>query len=220
MELIEAEGAKKGEQKMQQIKQITESKVKNNSLAVFAAFYLIGQQHLLGGVTVMQYSPELTLKIMPSLERMFPAFVSMVGLAGSLYSIQIMRNRGRKETLLVGTLVSTASLGTAFLIFRAFDLSNPEANMFFFKVVLLVVMILIRLSMSCAMGPIPWLYIAEVVQPNMVPWCFLLNWAMLGSISIAFPILCDLNAGNPSLAFSIFATAGVVSFFVNKRVLI
>lgn len=44
--------------------------------------------------------------------------------------------------------------------------------------------------MGAALGPVGWIYIAEIVQPNMLPWCFFLNWNVLGIASTLFPIAC------------------------------
>ena len=70
------------------------------------------------------------------------------------------------------------------------------------------------------MGPIPWLYIAEILQPNLLPYCFLLNWFMLGFLSTFFPILCEINGGSPALAFLIFGIVAFISFWVDRRVMI
>lgn len=70
------------------------------------------------------------------------------------------------------------------------------------------------------MGPVPWLYIAEIIQPNLVPWCSLFNWGLHGFVTTLFPIMCEINNGNPSLAFFIFSIVSGLSYFVNKKVLV
>lgn len=65
-----------------------------------------------------------------------------------------------------------------------------ENNWWGWRVVLILAFVGIRLCNSSAMGPVPWLYVAEIVQPNLVPWCSLLNWTMFGVISTLFPVVC------------------------------
>lgn len=68
----------------------------NNSLAMFVAVVLILSQPLVGGVIVVQYGGEMTLKTYPPLEKSFPVIINLVGLCGSILSIQVMRKWGRK----------------------------------------------------------------------------------------------------------------------------
>ena len=70
------------------------------------------------------------------------------------------------------------------------------------------------------MGPVPWLYVAETLQPNLVPLCYLFNWLMLGTVSIAFPLICEANGDNPSLAFFLFFIVALAACFVNPKVMV
>jgi len=131
-----------------------------------------------------------------------------------------MRKWGRRQILLGGVLSAGACLLVGFLVFWKYDMQNVNNNSVLFRIIFFVVFLILRLSLSCAMGPVPWLYIAEIVQPHIVPWCSLLNWAMLGLITTLFPVLCEINNGNPAIAFFIFSCVAFCSFLVNRKVII
>lgn len=73
--------------------------VTNNSLAVFAAFFLATQQHFYGAVIVIQYANEMALITFPSYDKLLPVVLSTLSFVGSLVSIQVMRSYGRKTIL-------------------------------------------------------------------------------------------------------------------------
>lgn len=108
----------------------------------------------------MQYAGEMTLKTFPSLDKFYPALVNLIGLLGSIYSIQIMRSYGRKQIILTGIVCSFLGLLLGYIIFLDYDFQDIYANSLLVRVILLLIMIDLRLAMSVAMGPVPWLYIA------------------------------------------------------------
>lgn len=64
-----------------------------------------------------------------------------------------------------------------------------------------------------------WLYIAETVEPEIIPFSTLANWAAASIVIIAFPILSHAFGTSVPL-FLFFAVWSIVSLFVNKKLLI
>jgi MFS family permease len=56
-----------------------------------------------------------------------------------------------------------------------------------------------------SLGPVVWLYIPEIVQPNIVPYSTASNWIGASFVVILFPIISDgLFDGNPKVLFAVF----------------
>lgn len=57
------------------------------------------------------------------------------------------------------------------------------------------------------LGPVAWIFIPEVVEPNVIPYSTTANWLAGSVVIILFPILTeDFLNGNPAILFS-FSTA-------------
>jgi hypothetical protein len=71
------------------------------------------------------------------------------------------------------------------------------------------------------MGPVIWIYIAEVVQPSFIPLSTMINFLSVAVVTSVFPII-DKNIldGNPSLIFLFFGVYTLCGYFVNRIVLI
>lgn len=107
-----------------------------------------------------------------------------------------------------------------FLIFSNFSIEEPSSNSMLVRLLLLLVFGTVRLGMTIAMGPVLWMYITEIVQPNITPWCYFVNWVMLGAISVIFPLLCEWNEGNPRFGFLIFGLVALISLVGNHFIVI
>ncbi len=57
------------------------------------------------------------------------------------------------------------------------------------------------------LGPATWIFISEVIEPNVIPYTITANWLAGSFVIILFPILTeDYLNGNPALLFA-FSTA-------------
>ena len=73
-------------------------------------------------------------------------------------------------------------------------------------------------NFGLSLGPIVWLYIPEIVQPNFIPFTTAINWTGASLTVILFPIIKDaLPNQNPAPLFLFFAAWTFISFFVNIK---
>lgn len=63
---------------------------------MFSAVFIIIEQQFVGGLLTMQYGIEMTLLTFPVIEKSFPMIIQLIGIFGSIASIQLMRKFGRK----------------------------------------------------------------------------------------------------------------------------
>ena len=70
-------------------------------------------------------------------------------------------------------------------------------------------------------GPIPWLYIPEIVQPNIVPFATVTNWSFCSLIIGLFPVIRahSENKGCPGL-FLFFAICTLIYFFITYKFMV
>ncbi len=76
-------------------------------------------------------------------------------------------------------------------------------------------------NFGLSLGPVVWLYIPEVVQPNIVPFSTGANWGAAALVMLLFPIIKDaLPNDNPAPLFLFFCAWCVASFVINAKYLI
>lgn len=124
---------------------------------------------------------------------------------------------GRKTILQFGSFfegVGNLLVGIGFFI-KGNDTGGPG------QVLILVGLFFYMAIFGLSLGPVVWLYIPEVVQPNIVPFSTAANWICASLVIILFPILTEhvLN-GNPAVLFLFFAAWCIVSFFFNQKFVI
>ena len=123
---------------------------------------------------------------------------------------------GRKSILQVGTVVgsfTTALIGVGFLIRH----SSEDAG----NILILLGLVLFMANFGLSLGPVVWLYIPEVVQPNIVPFSTGINWGGAALVMLLFPIIKKaLPNENPSYLFFFFAIWCGFSFLINAKYLI
>ena len=73
-------------------------------------------------------------------------------------------------------------------------------------------------NFGLSLGPVVWLYIPEVVQPNIVPFSTGINWGGAALVMLLFPIIKkSLPNENPSYLFFFFSIWCVLSFLINAK---
>ncbi len=85
--------------------------------------------------------------------------------------------------------------------------------------VIAVTVVFIRGVFSCTMGPIAWLYMAEVVKPNIIPYGTMLNWGGATLVFFLFPIMSKF-LGGPGLIFLFNAFGCILSIGINAFTLV
>lgn len=69
------------------------------------------------------------------------------------------------------------------------------------------------------LGPIPWLYAPEIVEPSVMPVSTMINFGLAAIISFVFPILVDV-LGGPGWIFCALASLMVASYLINRKVMV
>lgn len=80
-------------------------------------------------------------------------------------------------------------------------------------------LVIFMANFGLSLGPIVWLYIPEIVEPEVVPFSTLSNWASAAIVMILFPIMID-KLGNSGPLFLFFALWSLASFCLNQRLVI
>jgi SP family arabinose:H+ symporter-like MFS transporter len=94
---------------------------------------------------------------------------------------------GRKTILQFGTLVGIISL---VMIGIGFIVQGSGANTNTFASVLIISgLIIFMADFGLSLGPVVWLYIPEILEPNYIAFSTLANWTTASLITILFPIL-------------------------------
>lgn len=76
-------------------------------------------------------------------------------------------------------------------------------------------------NFGLTLGPVVWVYLPEIVQPNVLPYATGTNWGTAAFIMLLFPVIKEsLPQKNPALLFVFFAFWCVISYFFNKKYLI
>lgn len=124
----------------------------------------------------------------PSLEKIFPIILNISAFTGTLGCVFFLKWFGRRGSLLIGSLlISIFSLMLAY-DFQNFNLTNVEENSPLSRGIIPIILLLIRITFSLTLGPVVWVYITEIVQPNITPLATTLNWLSLAINNTLFPI--------------------------------
>jgi MFS family permease len=91
---------------------------------------------------------------------------------------------GRKSILQVGTIfgaITTGIIGVGFFIKD----SNTDVG----NILILLGLVFFMANFGLSLGPVVWLYIPEIVQPNIVPFSTGINWTGAALVMLLFPII-------------------------------
>jgi hypothetical protein len=78
---------------------------------------------------------------------------------------------------------------------------------------------IMRTTFSSTLGPVLWLYMAEIVSPSIVPLGAMSNWLAAGVISFAFPVM-SFRLGSPGWMFIFNSVYTLASVLVNHFCLV
>lgn len=146
--------------------------------------------------------------------RIIPVLLNGEQILATIVSSYLLSRKGRVIILNIGTLVAALSLTLISLGF-IFKSGIPDLGTTFIMLGLFVYM----LNFGVSLGPVVWLYIAEIVEPQIIPFSTLSNWAAASVVVILFPIL-EKAFGTPIPLFLFFAIWSFASVIFNKRYLV
>ena len=184
------------------------------------AMHLGISQQMVGMGAIISYSGEIAGEMMPFIEKIFPVLINIVAIMGCFIAIPVIQRIGRKKTLTYGSLSLSISLGILSLSLGKFNFTNIETNSTLHSIWIMFVFIFIRLIFSISLGPLVWMYVPEIVQPNIVPYPTMLNWMTVAGVNLLFPILTALAGGNPAWVFFIFCMYMLGCSVINHKFLV
>ena len=131
-----------------------------------------------------------------------------VNMLTALSSTFLLKMFGRKILLVVGQFSMSIALGL-FALFAWLDLSGT----------LQIIMVLIYTAFfEFSIGPILWLYLAEILPPAGLGIAVFLNWAVVIMISFLTPLMIPWSKVITFLLYCIFCFVGgiFILFFVRE----
>lgn len=66
------------------------------------------------------------------------------------------------------------------------------------------------------LGPVVWLYLAEIVEPDVAGVATMINWTTAAIVSLTYPLLVELT-GSQSLIFCLFSVFVFIGYSINKK---
>lgn len=80
-------------------------------------------------------------------------------------------------------------------------------------------LIVFMADFGLSLGPVVWLYIPEILEPNLIAFSTLANWTTASLITILFPIL-KKAFGTPAPLFLFYAAYSTVGFIFSQKFVI
>ncbi|MBE2212847.1 MAG: sugar porter family MFS transporter [Opitutaceae bacterium] len=133
-------------------------------------------------------------------------WVGLINLVFTFVAIAFVDRLGRRPLLLVGTAVQSIALGLVGWMFHS-QQNGP---------VLLGCVVLFIAAFAMAMGPITWLFCAEIfpteIRGRAMSVAAFVVWVACYIVAQTFPMLNDSPAVGPALTFWMYAGISLVSF--------
>lgn len=87
--------------------------------------------------------------------------------------------------------------------------------------IILVLLFSYRLVYALTIGPVAFLYIPEIIEPNMMPLIIVLYWLCGAFSMIVFPLLKKyVFNDSPGPVFIFFGSFCLISILINKYLLV
>jgi hypothetical protein len=157
---------------------------------------------------------DILVQVVPNLSKVIPVILNVEGMIGSVIATFVLIKFGRKVILQVGTafaLLTMIFIGVGYAIIN----SQKSAS----NGLIITGLIIYNLCYGISLGSVIWLYIPEIVSPEVIPFSTLLNWTAASIVVILFPIITKA-LGNSAGIFFFFVVWLAVSLVVNQFLLI
>ena len=190
----------------------------DNPKAVFLAITLQMFQQLTGVNVLVIYGNELALSFLPQLQHTFPLMINGEKTLVAVFAVLLLAKFGRRRLLLIGQLFLIV---TSFGVFVGYLNHEDESNRYWTSPLILASFFVFILSFVSTFGPIPWLYIPEIVQPPIVPIATVTNWTFCSIIVFSFPVIRahSANKGCP-YAFLFFGLCTSLYFCITYKLMV
>ena len=167
---------------------------------------------MVGINTVTLYAVEIIQEVIPSLRTAIPSLLNIEQIIATVLSSYFLSRFGRKSIMQLGTLIgaiSVALIGFGFIL-------QGRGVIQFGNALIIIGLVVFMGNFGFSLGPIVWLYIADILEPELIPFSTLSNWAAASLIIITFPILKEA-LGSVVPLFFFYAIWTGVSLVVNQK---
>ena len=121
---------------------------------------------------------------MPKQKNLIPVILNFEQVIAAFVTSYLLSKLGRKTILQIGTIAAVFSLVLISVGFMVESLPESGQN-----ALIIGGLVIFMANFGLSLGPIVWLYIPEIVEPEIVPFSTLSNWASAGLVMILFPIM-------------------------------
>lgn len=183
---------------------------------MIVAIHLAALQQFCGINAVIAYGGEIVGEGNPTIKLVLPILINMEQVVAAIFTSYLLTVVGRKVLLQVGSFMACVGCG---VIAAGFFIKNSLPGV---SIVLIVFgLVLFMANFGFTLGPVVWVYLPEIVQPNVLPYATMVNWASAAIIMLLFPVIKEtLPDKNPAMLFLFFAIWSTLSFFFNKKFVI
>lgn len=150
-------------------------------------------------------------------------FSGVINIVATVVAILLVDRVGRKPLLLAGSLGMTVTLATMVLMFAS-GTTNAQGQVTLaspYNMIALIAANLYVFAFGVTWGPVVWVLLGEMfnnrIRGAALAVAVMAQWLANWLVTVTFPSL--LNRGGPSLAYAIYASFAVISFFFIRRYL-
>lgn len=161
---------------------------KNSPKAIFQAYFIGVMQQLSGINIIVVYSGSLSKSFFSSKTKEVPLLINLVRIMFSFVGVGLIRKFGRKTLVQAGTFaifISHLCISLGFFV----NQSKDQADQGWEDVIILLSFVCILLAFMTTLGPIMWMYIAEIVQPNVIAPINVSHWTASWLMIALFPVI-------------------------------
>lgn len=183
---------------------------------MIVAIHLAALQQFCGINAVIAYAGDIVGEGAPIVKLVLPILINLEQVVAAVLTSYLLTVIGRKALLQIGSSMACVGCG---IIAIGFFLENVSPGT---SIVLIIFgLVLFMANFGFTLGPVVWLYLPEIVQPNILPYATMVNWASAALIMLLFPVIKEtLPNKNPALLFLFFSIWSTLSFFFNKKFII
>lgn len=151
------------------------------------AIHIAALQQISGINAFVIYGQDIAAKsVSGELAALIPSITNFEQVMGTFLTGFLLLKFGRKTILQFGTIMAGVS---NILIFVGFMLNSRLGEEESGQPLILLGLFLYMGVFGISLGPVVWLYIPEIVQPNVVPFSTAANWISCALVISLFPII-------------------------------
>lgn len=189
-------------------------KLKSNAGIIM--IILTFMQQMTGINPVSVYGHQVAKNSVESVRYMVPSIINTIQLVGTLKSSYLLHHYGRKHLFVYGSLGIAISLMILY-----FGLVIQDVNKGLGTFLVLFGLSLFSYIFGMTIAPCTWLYLSEIVDPELMPYAVISNRFTAFVSVLTFPILTsDVFGGDSSPIFLFFATLMLIYFWFTRKYLI